>query len=156
MLSRVDEPVDRCRLVSEGKLRPCCLRGAAGSVGLAAQPLSISGSGSLKLGTSALPRRSIGGVFPTCWHRSSRMVFFRYFGRPGRQLPWHCSFFDHALVQLAALTVLLLNALLAYQHHLMLGAADFHGVTVGDIEKRGNGLMTQIGPDRVRRSMIRS
>ena len=33
--------------------------------------------------------------------------------------------------------VLLLTALLAYQRHLMLGAADFHGVTVGDIEKKG-------------------
>ena len=52
--------------------------------------------------------------------------------------------------------VLLLTALLAYQRHLMLGAADFHGVTVGDMEKRGKGLMTQIGPDQVRRSMIRS
>ena len=97
-----------------------------------------------------------GASFPSAGTALRGSYFFRYFGRAGRQRPWHCSFFDHALVKLGQLTVLLLNALLAYQRHLMLGAADFHGVTVGNIEKRGNGLMTQIGPDRVRRSMIRS
>ena len=105
----------------EGELRQCCLRGPAGSVELAAQPLSISSSGSLELDTSALPRRGIGGVFPTCWHRSSGIVFFSLFGYADRRRPWHCSFFDHGLSQSAALTVLLLNALLAYQRHLMLG-----------------------------------
>ena len=63
----------------EGELRQCCLRGPAGSVELAAQPLSISSSGSLELDTSALPRRGIGGVFPICWHRSSGIVFFSLF-----------------------------------------------------------------------------